>query len=167
MASASVVKCMSAPQYGIQRTLIAGFSTSFIHGIKLGSMHAESTRSHRVLMTAMLPPKAKAVEKVKTQFDLRETYVPVTHSMLPQKMEIFKSLEEWAENNILVHLKPLIEEDLPNYHTILNTLDGVRDETGASPAACAEWTHAWTTEENRHGDLLNKYLYLNGRVDMR
>jgi acyl-[acyl-carrier-protein] desaturase len=26
---------------------------------------------------------------------------------------------------------------------------------------------AWTGEENRHGDLLNKYLYLSGRVDMR
>jgi acyl-[acyl-carrier-protein] desaturase len=25
----------------------------------------------------------------------------------------------------------------------------------------------WTSEENRHGDLLNKYLYLSGRVNMR
>jgi acyl-[acyl-carrier-protein] desaturase len=25
----------------------------------------------------------------------------------------------------------------------------------------------WTGEENRHGDLLNKYLYLSGRVNMR
>jgi acyl-[acyl-carrier-protein] desaturase len=25
----------------------------------------------------------------------------------------------------------------------------------------------WTAEENRHGDLLHKYLYLCGRVDMR
>jgi acyl-[acyl-carrier-protein] desaturase len=24
----------------------------------------------------------------------------------------------------------------------------------------------WTSEENRHGDLLNKYLYLSGRVNM-
>jgi acyl-[acyl-carrier-protein] desaturase len=29
------------------------------------------------------------------------------------------------------------------------------------------WTRKWTAEENRHGDLLNKYLYLSGRVDMR
>ncbi|KAK8982885.1 hypothetical protein V6N11_054870 [Hibiscus sabdariffa] len=26
---------------------------------------------------------------------------------------------------------------------------------------------AWTAEENMHGDLLNKYLYFSGRVDMR
>jgi hypothetical protein len=25
----------------------------------------------------------------------------------------------------------------------------------------------WVAEENRHGDLLNKYLWLGGRVDMR
>ncbi|CAA6657902.1 unnamed protein product [Spirodela intermedia] len=110
--------------------------------------------------------------------------------MPPQKVEIFKSLEGWAEENILVLLKPverswqpqdflpdpagegffeevrelrerameipddyfvclvgdmITEEALPTYQTMLNTLDG----------------------ENRHGDLLNKYLYLSGRVDMR
>lgn len=59
------------------------------------------------------------------------------------------------------------EEALPTYQTMLNTLDGVRDETGASPTAWAVWTRAWTAEENRHGDLLNKYMYLSGRVDMR
>jgi acyl-[acyl-carrier-protein] desaturase len=30
-----------------------------------------------------------------------------------------------------------------------------------------KWLRHWTSEENRHGDLLNKYLYLSGRVDMR
>ncbi|XWS65240.1 hypothetical protein CRYUN_Cryun05aG0075400 [Craigia yunnanensis] len=61
----------------------------------------------------------------------------------------------------------ITEEALPTYQTFLNTLDGVRDETGASLTPWAIWTRAWTAEENRHGDLLNKYLYLSGRVDMR
>ncbi|KAL6899086.1 hypothetical protein ACP4OV_005744 [Aristida adscensionis] len=60
------------------------------------------------------------------------------------------------------------EEALPTYQTMLNTLDGgVRDDTGSSPTSWAIWTRAWTAEENRHGDLLNKYLFLTGRVDMR
>nr|GFB37791.1 stearoyl-ACP desaturase-like protein 3 [Tanacetum cinerariifolium] len=50
---------------------------------------------------------------------------------------------------------------------MLNTLDGVRDETGASLTPWVIWTRAWTAEENRHGDLLHTYLYLYGRVDMR
>mmetsp|Transcript_1333 Transcript_1333/g.4621 ORF Transcript_1333/g.4621 Transcript_1333/m.4621 type:complete len:392 (+) Transcript_1333:108-1283(+) len=61
----------------------------------------------------------------------------------------------------------ITEEALPTYQTMLNTLDGTKDETGASQTAWARWTRAWTAEENRHGDLLNKYLYLTGRVDMK
>jgi hypothetical protein len=29
------------------------------------------------------------------------------------------------------------------------------------------WTRQWTAEENRHGDLMNKYCYLSGRVNMK
>ena len=61
----------------------------------------------------------------------------------------------------------ITEEALPTYQTMLNTLDGTKDETGACPSAWAVWTRAWTGEENRHGDLLNKYLYLTGRVNMK
>ncbi|MBA0711115.1 hypothetical protein Golax_010338, partial [Gossypium laxum] len=135
-----------------------------------------------------------------------------SHTMPPEKIEIFKSLDDWARDNILIHLKQvdkcwqpkdflpdpssdgfedqvrelrerakeipdeyfvvlvgdmITEEALPTYQTMLNTLDGTRDETGASPTSWATWTRAWTAEENRHTDLLNKYLYLCGRVDMR
>ena len=31
----------------------------------------------------------------------------------------------------------------------------------------SRWIRGWTAEENRHGDLLNKFLYLSGRVNMR
>ncbi|KAG6497016.1 hypothetical protein ZIOFF_044901 [Zingiber officinale] len=142
----------------------------------------------------------------------RHRHAEVTHTLPPQKLEIFKTLEKWAESDLLPHLKPVddcwqpqdflpdptsesfhdevaelrrrsrdlpddylvclvgdlvTEEALPTYQTFLNNLDGIRDETGASLTPWAVWTRAWTAEENRHGDLLNKYLYLTGRVDMR
>uniref|UniRef100_A0A7N0TTF1 Acyl-[acyl-carrier-protein] desaturase n=1 Tax=Kalanchoe fedtschenkoi TaxID=63787 RepID=A0A7N0TTF1_KALFE len=142
----------------------------------------------------------------------KEVHSQVSHSLAPEKVELFQSLEGWAEENLLNLLKPvekcwqpndflpdstsedfhdkvkelrlrskelsddyfvvlvgdmITEEALPTYQTMLNTLDGIRDETGASPTPWAIWTRAWTAEENRHGDLLNKYLYLTGRVDMR
>ncbi len=56
----------------------------------------------------------------------------------------------------------ITEEALPTYMTMLNTLDGVRDETGASQTPWGIWTRAWTAEENRHGDIMNKYMYLTG-----
>ncbi|CAL5391768.1 unnamed protein product [Camellia sinensis] len=138
--------------------------------------------------------------------------VQVTHSMPQEKIEIFKSLEDWAKENVLVHLKPvekswqpqqflpdpksdgfmdqveelrerakelpddylvvligdmITEEALPTYHSWINTNDGIRDETCSSLTPWAIWIRGWTAEENRHGDLLNKYLYLSGRVDMK
>lgn len=61
----------------------------------------------------------------------------------------------------------ITEEALPTYMAMLNTLDGVRDETGASQTPWGQWTRQWVAEENRHGDLMNKFCYLTGRVDMR
>jgi acyl-[acyl-carrier-protein] desaturase len=58
----------------------------------------------------------------------------------------------------------ITEEALPTYESWLSMVDGVsRDEEGG----WMKWVRHWTAEENRHGDLLNKYLYLSGRVDMR
>ncbi|GFZ11264.1 plant stearoyl-acyl-carrier-protein desaturase family protein [Actinidia rufa] len=92
----------------------------------------------------------------------------------PQKVLMSRSKElrerarELPDDYYVVLVGDMItEEALPTYQTMLNTLDGVRDETGASLSSWAVWTRAWTAEENRHGDLLNKYLYLCGRVDMK
>jgi len=59
------------------------------------------------------------------------------------------------------------EEALPTYQTLLNTFEGCDDPTGNADSPWARWSRGWTSEENRHGDLLNKYLYLGGRCDMR
>ncbi|XP_043718374.1 stearoyl-[acyl-carrier-protein] 9-desaturase 6, chloroplastic-like isoform X2 [Telopea speciosissima] len=137
----------------------------------------------------------------------------ITHSMPPEKKEVFKSLSGWAEETILPMLKPveqswqphdflpnsslssdsfleqvkelrertselpdeylvvlvgdmITEEALPTYQSFVNRLDGVNDQTGASLDPWAVWNRGWTAEENRHGDLLNTYLYLSGRVNM-
>lgn len=57
------------------------------------------------------------------------------------------------------------EEALPNYSVSLNNL--AQDFTGTDPGPWARWLRGWSAEENRHGDLLNAYLRLTGRVDMR
>lgn len=59
------------------------------------------------------------------------------------------------------------EEALPTYQTLLNTFEGMEDPTGTSQSPWARWSRGWTAEENRHGDILNKFLYLTGRIDMR
>jgi acyl-[acyl-carrier-protein] desaturase len=57
------------------------------------------------------------------------------------------------------------EEALPNYAVSLEQI--AHDPTGTTDSPWARWLRGWTAEENRHGDLLNTYLRLTGRVDMR
>lgn len=56
------------------------------------------------------------------------------------------------------------EEALPTYESWLTDVEGVDK---LKPDGWSKWVRMWTAEENRHGDLLNKYLYLSGRIDMR
>lgn len=58
----------------------------------------------------------------------------------------------------------ITEEALPTYESWLMEVEGV-DNEGRN--GWSRWVREWTGEENRHGDLLNKYLYLSGRVNMR
>jgi len=60
----------------------------------------------------------------------------------------------------------ITEEALPTYESWLMDVVGINQQ-GEEPNGWAKWVRAWTAEENRHGDLLNKYLYLSGRVNMR
>nr|ACN23827.1 stearoyl-acyl-carrier protein desaturase [Ricinus communis] len=181
--------------------------------LSLGSLAFQTTQHPKIIMATLDSTSTRENLNVERPYrPAKQVQFQVTHSMPPQKIEIFKSLEGWAEKNLLVHLKPvekcwqpqdflpqpdsegfydqvkelrersqplsddyfavlvgdmITEEAIPTYQSVLNTLDGVRDETGASLSPWAIWTRAWTAEENRHGDLLNKYLYLTGRVDMK
>jgi acyl-[acyl-carrier-protein] desaturase len=58
------------------------------------------------------------------------------------------------------------EEALPSYSSWIAQLDGF-DRNGEPKNSWGDWLRRWTSEENRHGDLLNRWLYLCGRVDMR
>ncbi len=59
----------------------------------------------------------------------------------------------------------ITEEALPTYETWLTDMEGAGKESGRD--GWSKWIRMWTAEENRHGDLLNKYVYLSGRVNMR
>ena len=59
----------------------------------------------------------------------------------------------------------ITEEALPTYESWLMDVEGISQQ--GEPNSWSRWVRAWTAEENRHGDVLNKYLYLSGRVNMR
>ncbi len=61
------------------------------------------------------------------------------------------------------------EEALPTYESWLMDMEGVvqHGKSKGESNSWAKWVRHWTGEENRHGDTLNKYLYLSGRVNMK
>nr|QKY14962.1 plastid acyl-carrier-protein desaturase/stearoyl-ACp-desaturase (STAD) [Polytomella parva] len=111
-------------------------------------------------------PLLKPVEKCWQPSDYLPD--PKDADFLDKVRELRKRTSNVPDDYIVVFVGDMItEEALPTYMAMVNTLDGIRDETGASPTAWARWTRAWVAEENRHGDLMNKYMYLTGRVNMR
>jgi acyl-[acyl-carrier-protein] desaturase len=94
-------------------------------------------------------------------------YLPdLTGENWRQLLEDFRAPAQQISDEILVVLvgDMITEEALPAYSMSLNAL--AKDYHGDSPTPWAKWLRGWTAEENRHGDLLNAYLRLTGRVDM-
>jgi acyl-[acyl-carrier-protein] desaturase len=91
----------------------------------------------------------------------------------PDHYDQIRALQQEIANvpdSVLVSLigNMITEEALPSYQTYFNLLHGINeDKNVASPSSWAKWSRVWTGEENRHGELLNKYLYLSGRVNMK
>jgi acyl-[acyl-carrier-protein] desaturase len=91
-----------------------------------------------------------------------------TGLFIDQLNELQQTARELPDDLLVVLVGDMItEEALPTYMAMLNTLDGVRDESGKDEHPYAKWTRQWVAEENRHGDVLNKYLWLTGRVDLK
>jgi acyl-[acyl-carrier-protein] desaturase len=83
--------------------------------------------------------------------------------------ESLKDLQGWAMEMSYIFWVVLIgdtvtEEALPTYESWIMSAEGM-DQIGQNN--WSKWMRGWTCEENRHGDLLNKYLYLCGAVNMR
>lgn len=134
--------------------------------IEVTSSQFEVVRAIEGFVAEHLPSLLKPVEDSWQPSD----FLPDLNSPdWKEQMIGFRERAKVLPDDVLVVLvgDTVTEEALPSYQTWLNRLKGVTDETGSSNTAWAQWGRGWTAEENRHGDLLNRYLYLTGRVNMR
>mgnify|MGYP002786822735 CR=1 FL=1 len=130
---------------------------------KLTNIRREVMQSMEHSMDQIVAKYLKPIEEMWQPADL------LPDSTTPEFIDAIKEIQELARELDYDLLTVLIgdtvtEEALPTYEAWLMNIEGVNqlDNNGWS-----RWVRAWTAEENRHGDLLNKYLYLSGRVNMR
>ena len=83
-----------------------------------------------------------------------------------EEVEEIRELAKELPYDLLVVLvgDMITEEALPSYESWLMDVEGI-DQVERN--GWSKWIRYWTAEENRHGDVLNKYLYLSGRVNMK
>jgi len=131
--------------------------------MKLFNVRLEVMQTIEKSMDVLLKKYLKPIEKNWQPSDL------LPDSMSPEFLEEITEIQELAKEIDYDLWAVLIggavtEEALPTYESWLMNIEGVDQE---SNSGWSKWVRAWTAEENRHGDLLNKYLYLSGRVNMR
>lgn len=90
-----------------------------------------------------------------------------TEEGFEQVRDLQAAARELPDDVLVVLIGDMItEEALPTYTSWIAPLDGF-DKSREAKNVWGEWLRKWAAEENRHGDLLNRYLYLCGRVNMR
>ena len=131
--------------------------------MKLPNVRLEVMRFLEKDITALINDFLISPEKIWQPTDL------LPNSESENFLEEVKELREIAKDmpyDLWIALvgDTITEEALPTYESWLMEVEGVDNE---GRDGWSSWVRKWTGEENRHGDVLNKYLYLSGRVDMR
>jgi acyl-[acyl-carrier-protein] desaturase len=86
-------------------------------------------------------------------------------NFIPKIKELQAECKELPYDYLAVLVGNVVtEEALPTYESWLMDVEGI---SKLEPSGWSKWVRMWTAEENRHGDLLNKMLYLSGRVNMK
>lgn len=131
--------------------------------MNLSNIRLEVMQTIEKSMDGLLAKYLKPIEKIWQPADL------LPDSTKPEFIEQIHEIQETAKELDYDLLAVLIgdtitEEALPTYEAWLMDVEGVNQQ---EKNGWSKWVRAWTAEENRHGDLLNKYLYLSGRVNMK
>jgi len=181
-APSAKVPVVTARGAVVDPTTITNKEYEDICGVNFGELSLEE----RLVRTSYLYPKhVEVVEDLAPMVDIMvdevllecgdkawqpQDYLPdLTQDSWYDEVKELREMANGIPDDVLVVLigDMVTEEALPTYQTLLNTFEGCDDPTGTTNSAWARWSRGWTSEENRHGDLLNKYLYLGGKCDMR
>jgi len=143
---------------------------TFAANRNLSSIQMNLTHTRLEVMNFLAQQMDSIIETYLTTIDTNwqpSDMLPVSNSdsFLNDIKELQLECKELPYDYLAVLVGNIItEEALPTYETWLMDVEGIgKNNTNG----WGKWIRMWTAEENRHGDLLNKYVYLSGRINMR
>jgi acyl-[acyl-carrier-protein] desaturase len=103
---------------------------------------------------------------IETNWQAAELLPLTSDSTFIADLNIIQEQAEGLSYDLLAVLvaDTITEEALPTYETWLSGVTGIDQHNNNG---WMRWIRSWTAEENRHGDVLNRYLYLCGRINMK
>ncbi|GMH02584.1 hypothetical protein Nepgr_004423 [Nepenthes gracilis] len=132
------------------------------------AQRAEMFKSMESWIESTVLPLLKPIEKSWQSHDFLPDSSLEDGEFFERVKELREMARELPDEYLVILVGAMItEEALPSYQMGINNLDAINDVTCCSPNPWARWLRGWSAEENRHGDLLNKYLYLSRRVNMK
>lgn len=150
------------------------FKIGVPHPPVLKTIKQKSSKMEKVSKVEVMNYLDKEIADAIPQFlkPIDEIWQPADLLPQAQNEEFFDQIRELQQKagNLSYHLLAVLigdtitEEVLPTYESWLSLIQPAKDD---SESGWNQWIRAWTSEENRHGDVLSRYLYLSGRVNMR
>jgi acyl-[acyl-carrier-protein] desaturase len=106
------------------------------------------------------------LKPIETNWQASELLPLTSDSSFIADLKIIQEQAEDLSYDLLAVLvaDTITEEALPTYETWLAGVQGIDQY---SNNGWMKWLRGWSAEENRHGDVLNRYLYLSGRINMK
>src|SRR5687768_6621189 len=85
-----------------------------------------------------------------------------------REVRTLRTMARELPDGILVVLvgNAVTEEAIPAYMSWLNRVNPIADKTGAEDKPWPKWVRGWTSEENRHDNVLDNWMRLCGRLNM-
>jgi acyl-[acyl-carrier-protein] desaturase len=159
---------MEGNEIGIEKACSLAFAICLQMAFGSYPINHQTLRAHTFL-ELLLSSTHQLLETGEAAWQPQDYLPDLTQDGWEDEIKLWRKQASAIPDELMIVLigDMVTEEALPTYQTLLNTFEGCDDPTGNSDSPWARWSRGWTSEENRHGDLLNKYLYLTGRCDMR
>lgn len=147
--------------------------------VKLGLSRLDQERRRRYIRSEMVTELGKPggyvdqelqkdyIRKVDTEWQPSK-FVPDLSTDAPDRIAAYQNqIKDVSDASWVVQVgNGITEEGLPLFTTALDSVGPLKDQTGIDNKPWPKWNKWWTGQEKGHGTVIDRSLYLSGKVNM-